>query len=337
MLLELTEKLLRKEDLTYAEAQAGLNEILNGNCTDVQVAGLLTALAAKGETGPEVAGMARALRDHAVPVRPARTPLIDTCGTGGDGQSTFNISTTAALVVAGAGVAVAKHGNRAITSQCGSADILEALGVKIDAAPNVIARCIDEAGIGFMFAPNHHPAMKYVQPVRKALGFRTVFNVLGPLASPANVPFQIVGVAKPQLMPVMIEALQALGAKRALVVHGDGLDEFTICGPTDVTELHDGRISSHVVDYSDYGISPAQIGDLKGGSLSDNVALTRGILQGDVTGPCLDVVLLNAAAALMIAGRADGIAQGLAQARQSIESKNALNALEKMIKISHKS
>ena len=232
MLREVTEKLLKKESLSFEEAQATLNHILDGQSSEAATAGFLTALAGKGETAAEVAGMARALRDHAVPVRPTAKPIVDIVGTGGDGQHTFNISTTAALVAAGAGVAVAKHGNRAITSKCGSADVLAELGVKIDAAPEVIARCIDEANIGFMFAPNHHPAMKYVQPIRKALGFRTVFNVLGPLANPAAAPIQVTGVAQPFLLDVMAEALKLLGLQRAMVVHGDGMDEFSTSGPT---------------------------------------------------------------------------------------------------------
>lgn len=335
MLRELTEKILSKADLDFTEAQGALNLILDGKCSEIQVAALLTALAAKGESAAEVAGMARALRDHAVPVRPKSAPLVDTCGTGGDGQHTFNISTTAALVAAGAGVKVAKHGNRAITSKCGSADVLEKLGVKIDAAPAVIEKCIDEANIGFMFAPNHHPAMKYVQPIRKALGFRTVFNILGPLASPANVPIQIIGVAKPELMEVMSEALKQLGAQRAMVVHGEGMDEFTTCGPTDIAELRDGEITWHTVDYSDYSIARASINDLAGGSLEENVAITRGILTGSLKGPCRDVVVFNTAAAIMISGRAAGFAEAIARADESIDSGAAKSSLDKLIEISN--
>ena len=335
MLRELTEKMLGGTDLSFVEAQQALNGVLDGQCSEVGIAGFLTALAAKGESAQEVAGMAQSLRDHAVPVRPKGGPLLDTCGTGGDGQGTFNISTTASLVAAGAGVKVAKHGNRAITSQCGSADVLAELGVKIDAPPAVIERCIDQANIGFMFAPNHHPAMKYVQPIRKALGFRTVFNVLGPLANPASVPLQIVGVAKPALMEVMAEALRLLGTERAMVVHGDGMDEFTICGPTDIVELRDGQISRHTVDYSDYGLRRAEVADLAGGTLADNVALTRGILANEALGPCRDVALLNAAAAIMLSGWAHGLEEGLELAEQSVESGKAQEALVKLVKISN--
>ncbi|MBN2210916.1 MAG: anthranilate phosphoribosyltransferase [Sedimentisphaerales bacterium] len=335
MLREPTEKLLSKSDLSFSEAQAALNSILDGQCEPAAVAGFLTALAAKGETAPEVAGMARALRDHAVPVRPKSQPLVDIVGTGGDHSGTFNISTTASIVAAGASVYIAKHGNRAITSQCGSADILAALGVKIDAAPAAIERCIDEAGMGFMFAPCHHPTMKYVQPIRKALGFRTVFNVLGPLANPANVPLQIVGAAQPYLLPVMAEALKLLGVRRAMVVHGDGTDEFTICGPTDMMELRDGEISRHTIDYSDYGIPKANLDDLKGGTLEENVAITRCILDGTIKGPRRDVVVLNAAAAIMLAGVALGMTQAVAAARESIDSGKAKAALTAMVAISN--
>jgi len=335
MIKEITEKLLGKDNLSFTEAQSTLNEILDGKYDQVPIAAFLTALAAKGETAEEMAGMARALRDHAVSVRPKVTPLVDIVGTGGDGHSTFNISTTAALVAAGAGLPVAKHGNRAITSKCGSADLLAELGVKIDAAPDVIERCIDEANIGFMFAPCHHPAMKYVQPIRKALGFRTAFNVLGPLANPANVPIQVIGVAKQFLLEVMARALQLLGVERALIVYGDGLDEFTTCGPTDIVELRSGSISKHTLDYSDYGFKKSYLTDLAGGSLADNVAITRSIIEGKDTTPKLDVVLFTAAAALMIGGLAPGFAEGIVLARESINTGRAVQALMKLIEISN--
>ncbi len=335
MLRELTEKILQKEDLSFEQAHESLNAILDGQCTEVVIAGFLTALAAKGEQAQEVAGMARALRDHAVPVRPKAGPLVDTCGTGGDGQATFNISTTAALVAAGAGVAIAKHGNRAITSQCGSADILAQFGVKIDAVPEVIERCIDEANIGFMFAPCHHPAMKYVQPIRKALGFRTVFNVLGPLANPAGADAQIIGVAKPELMMVMAESLKLLGVKRAMVVHGDGMDEISICGPTDIVELADGQLNNYTVDCMEYGLARAEICDLTGGTLEDNAAITLAILENKIAGPRRDIVLLNAAAAIMAGGKAPTLVEGIAMANMSIDSGQAIKTLKKLVEISN--
>ena len=335
MLLEVTEKLLAKRNLSFDEAHAALNAILQGRCTEVSIAGFLTAMASKGEAADEMAGMAQALRDHAVPVRPQVAPLVDIVGTGGDGQSTFNISTTAALVAAGAGVPIAKHGNRAITSRCGSADLLAGLGVKIDAQPEVIEKCIEQANIGFMFAPNHHPTMKYVQPIRKALGFRTAFNVLGPLANPANVSRQIIGVAKPYLLDIMIGALKKLGVERAMVVHGEGMDEFTICGPTDVVEYRQGNISRHTVDYSDYGIGKATVNDVIGGSLEDNVEITRGILENRIAGAPREVVVFNAAAAIMLGDKAPGLADGVALAQQSIGSGSAAKALDKLVEISN--
>ena len=335
MLRELTEKVLNGTDLTFAEANQAINAVLNGQCSEVGIAGFLVALRGKGETANELAGMARAMRDHAVPVRPKSEPVLDIVGTGGDGSCTFNISTTAALVIAGAGVPVAKHGNRAITSKCGSADVLAGLGVKIDAAPAVIEKCIDEAGLGFMFAPCHHPAMKYVQPIRKELGVRTAFNILGPLSNPANAGLQIIGVAVPQLLEKMAKVLKLLGVKRAMVAYGDGMDEFSICGPTDIVELRDGRITSHTVDYSDYGIKKAEVSELTSSSVEENVALTRGILAGEVTVAPRDVVLFNAAAALMIAGKTAGFAEGMAIAAKSIDSGRAGQVLEKMIAISN--
>ena len=335
MLQRLTEKMLRKVDLTFSEAQTALNTILEGNCNEIETAGFLTALVAKGETAEEVAGMARAMRDHAVPVRPQSKPLVDTCGTGGDGQGTFNISTAAALVAAGAGVKIAKHGNRAITSKCGSADVLAEMGVKIDADAQIIEQCIDQANIGFMFAPNHHPAMKFVQPVRRTLGFRTVFNILGPLTNPANVTIQIIGVARPLLMPLMAEALRLLGVNRAMVVYGEGLDEFTICGPTDIVELRGGEISNHTVDFSDYGIQRAKVSDLAGGALADNVAIIKNILDHKLTGPGRDVVVFNAAAAIMVGGVAPGFVEAIKLAQESIDSGSAQKNLEKLIEISN--
>jgi len=335
MLRELTQTILQKSDLTFEQAHAALNDVLTGRCSEIEIAAFLTALAAKGEKAAEIAGLAQAMRDHAVPVRCTAGPLIDIVGTGGGGQSTFNISTTAALVAAGAGVYVAKHGNRAITSKCGSADLLAGLGVKIDADPEIIARCIDQAHIGFMFAPCHHPAMKYVQPIRKALGFRTAFNILGPLANPAGVSIIIIGVASPHLLDVMAEALRQLGVSRAMVVYGDGTDEFTICGPTDIAEVRKSRITHHTVDYSDYGIAKAKLTDLTGRSLEENIAITRGIIEGQITGPRREVVVLNAAAAIMISGRAAGFAEGIHAARESIDSGSARVALEKLVEISN--
>ncbi len=335
MLRDVTEALLRGEDLGFEQANLAVNSILEGECSEAAIAGFLTALAAKGEKAPEVAGMASGLCSHAVGVKPASDNLVDIVGTGGDGRSTFNISTTSAIVAAGAGVKVAKHGNRAITSKCGSADVLAELGVKIDAAPEVIAQCIDEAGIGFMFAPCHHPTMKYVQPIRKALGYRTVFNVLGPLANPARVGLQVVGVASVYLLEVMAEALNLLGVSRAMVVHGDGMDEFTTSGPTDIVELRDGKLIKSTINYADFGFVKSGVDDLAGGTLAENAAMTRDIISGKIVGPRKDVVLMTAAAAILIAGLADDFAGGIEAAGESISSGGAVAALEKMIEISN--
>ena len=336
MLREITEQLIGREDLSFDQSQSALDAILDGQCSGPSIAGFLTALSAKGERPQEIAGMALSLREHAVPVRPkVSSDLLDTCGTGGDGQDTFNISTIAAIVAAASGVAVAKHGNRAITSKCGSADLLAELGVKIDAVPAVIARCIECASIGFMFAPNHHPAMKYVQPIRKSLGYRTAFNILGPLANPANVTIQIIGVAKAELAEVMAEAARLLGSKRVMIVHGQGLDELATCGPTDIVELRDGNISKHTVDYSDYGFEKASLDDLRGGSLSENAEIARGILANKLHGPKRDIVLLNAAAAIMLGGAATGLAEGIKLAGESIDSGRAAETLGELVEISN--
>ena len=335
MLRAVTEQILGKEDLSFEQAEEALNSILLGQCDEVAIAGFLTVLAAKGERAQEVAGMARALRNHAVTVKPQTKRLIDIVGTGGDGSSTFNISTTAALVVSGAGVKVAKHGNRAITSKCGSADILAELGVKIDAAPETIARCIDEANIGFMFAPSHHPTMKYVQPIRKALGFRTVFNILGPLANPAGVSAQFTGVARPELVAVMVEALKLLGVRRAMVVHGDGMDEISISGTTQIAHLHEGVIIHDAIEPERFGITSAFVETLAGGSVGENAAITRGILAGSETGPRRDVVLINAAGALMVAEKAGSFEEGIKLAAESIADGQAVEALEKLVEISN--
>jgi anthranilate phosphoribosyltransferase len=332
----MTEKAIAKENLSFEQAHSLVNSIFNGECSEIAIAGFLTSLAAKGEAADEIAGMARALRDHAVPVAPENRPVVDLVGTGGDGRHTINISTIASIVAAGAGVRIAKHGNRAITSKCGAADILAALGVNLNAGPQTIARCIDQAGMGFMFAPNHHPAMKFVQPVRKALGFRTVFNILGPLANPAAAELQIIGVANKALMPIMAQALQKLGVQRAMVIHGDGMDEFTTAGPTDMIELRQGHISEHVIDYSDYGFQKADPADYRGGAPEENLRFTQAFLNNEITGPKRDVILLNAAAVLMIAGLAPGLFEGIRLADQSIASGQAKQVLTKMIDITNK-
>jgi len=289
----------------------------------------------KRATSGEIAGLAQSLRDHAVRVPVHFEHMIDTCGTGGATVKTFNISTTSALVAAGAGAYVAKHGNRGITSRCGSADVLEELGVKIDPGPEVVARCIREAHIGFMFAPKFHPAMRFVQPIRKSLDFRTAFNILGPLANPAAVKAQVMGVADADLIERIAESLRMLGARRAMVVHGQGMDEISLLGKTKIIELRDGDITTIELDPADYGIANASIDALGSGDAIANAAVIRDILSGRDRGPRRDIVLLNAAAAIVVAELADSFEKAIPLAAASIDEGKALHCLEKLVEISN--
>lgn len=335
-MLQFLEKLLDKDDLTFEESGQALDLIFAGETPPVQVAAFLTAMRIKGETVNEIAGLANSLRSHAVRVNTELDDLVDTCGTGGAKVKTFNISTASAFVAAGAGCHVAKHGNRAITSSCGSADVLTALGVEISAGPEKIAECIKTAGIGFMFAPNFHPAMKYVQPVRKELGFRTVFNFLGPLANPAFARCQVMGVGDPNLMETIVKVLQLLGARCAMVVHSEGLDELSTMSPTKTLFLSpSGDIKSETINCEDYGLAKASIDDLKSGDAVANAETIKAILDGTETGAKKDIVVLNAAAAIMVASLADDFQGAIEIAKQSIEQGNAKIALDKMIEISN--
>jgi anthranilate synthase/phosphoribosyltransferase len=331
---EYIEPVLRKEDLPQEKARQVMDAIFEFNVAEAQIAAMLTALRVKGATAAEIAGFAQSLKSHAVKVKPRSTDLVDTCGTGGGAVKTFNISTAAALVAAGAGVKVAKHGNRGITSKCGSADVLETLGVKIDAAPTVVAKCIDEAGIGFMFAPMFHPAMKYVQPTRKSLGFRTLFNILGPLANPANAKAQVMGVADESLMDTVAEALLLLGSKYAIVVHSSGLDEISLAAATRTIVVKDGTMTRGVINPGDFGMSLCTIDELKGLDAATNAQTIRDILSGKVKGPKKDIVVLNAAAAIIAGGRAGGYGPAIEMARESIDSGRAAGCLDKLIVIS---
>jgi anthranilate phosphoribosyltransferase len=334
--IEYLEKLLDGEDLTFQEAGGLLDAVLDGSAAPAQVAAFLTAMRLKGETVEEIAGLAGSLREHAVRVETGIDNLVDTCGTGGAAVKTFNISTASAFVVAGSGGHVAKHGNRAITSNCGSADVLAVLGVELSPGPEIVAECIKTAGVGFMFAPSFHPAMKYVQPVRKELGFRTVFNILGPLANPAFAQNQVMGVADIEMMPTIAKVLKRLGIKRAMVVHSVGLDEISTVSPTQILELKaDGQISEHTIYPDEFGIDMACIDDLKGGDADANAGIIRNILEGTETGPKKDIVVLNAAAAIMVASLADGFPDAIAMAKASIESGKAKAALDRMIEISN--
>jgi anthranilate synthase/phosphoribosyltransferase len=331
---EYIEPVLRKQDLTQDQARKVMDAIFEFNVAETQIAAMLTALRVKGATAAEIAGFAQSLKSHAVKIKPQSTDLVDTCGTGGGAVKTFNISTAAAIVAAGAGVKIAKHGNRGITSKCGSADVLEALGVKIDAAPGVVARCIDEAGIGFMFAPMFHPAMRYVQPTRKSLGFRTLFNILGPLANPANAKAQVMGVAEEPLMETIAEALMLMGSKYAMVVHSEGLDEIGLANTTKTIVVKDGTITRGTLDPQEYGLKMCSIDELRGLDAATNAQTLRDILSGKIKGPKKDIVVLNAAAAIIAGGHATAFGLAIELARKSIESGKAEMCLESLIRIS---
>jgi anthranilate phosphoribosyltransferase len=330
-LSEAIEQLLGGRALTREQARDVMDQVMAGEATTAQIAGVLIALRAKGETVEEMTGFVDSMRAHATPLEvPEGT--IDTCGTGGDRAGTFNISTAAALVAAGAGIPVAKHGNRAASSRCGSADVLEALGVDITLGPDGVRRCIEAAGIGFCFAPTFHPAMRHAGPARRELGVRTVFNVLGPLANPGRVRRQALGVGAAPLAPLMVHVLQQLGHERALVFFGeDGIDELTTTGPSRVYQLDRGSIKEYELEPQDVGLSRSQPEDLRGGTPPENAALLRAVLDGE-RGHRRDVVLLNAAAAIIAAGHADDWSQGLSVAAESLDSGRARQALESMVK-----
>jgi anthranilate phosphoribosyltransferase len=327
-------QLLDGRDLDSSAANAAMDEIMSGEATQAQTAGFLVALSAKGETADEIAGCAEAMRAHVIPVTPARTDLVDTAGTGGDGARTLNISTAAALVAAAAGAAVAKHGNRAVSSASGSADVLEALGFDLELEPERIARSIDELGFGFIFAPAHHPGFRHAAPVRRELGVRTVFNVLGPLTNPAAARAQIVGVYSAELTPVIAEVLSRLGTARAFVVHGaGGIDELSPAGPNLVCEVEDGAVRSRTIDPLDLGIARCAPGDLRGGTPEDNATAIRDVLRGEA-GPHRDAVLLNAAGAIAAAGHAGDLGEGLALATAAVDSGAAAGRLDDLVAFS---
>jgi anthranilate phosphoribosyltransferase len=323
-------------DLTFDQAKELQDLIFAGEVTEVQVAAFLAAMRMKRATSSEIAGLAQSLRNHAVHVETGMDNMVDTCGTGGAAVKTFNVSTCAALVAAGAGVYVAKHGNRGITSKCGSADVLEELGVNIDPGPEGVAECIREAHIGFMFAPKFHPAMKFVQPIRKSLDFRTAFNILGPLANPAGVKAQVMGVAEEALLDRICETLKMLGAKRAMVVHGQGMDEISTLGTTQIRRLIDGNITSVELNPADLGISEPSIDELRTGDVIANAGIIRDILAGKDKGSRKDIVILNAAAAIIVAGIADDFSSAIDLADASIGNGSAAACLEKLIDVSNR-
>ena len=330
---EAIEQLLQGTPLSREHARTVMDQVMAGEATSAQIAGLLIALRARGETVEEMTGFVESMRAHATPLD-LPPGSIDTCGTGGDRAGTFNISTAAALVAAGAGIPVAKHGNRAASSRCGSADVLEALGVDITLDAAGVRRCIDVAGMGFCFAPTFHPAMRHAGPARRELAVRTVFNVLGPLANPGRVKKQALGVGAPSLAPLMIRVLADLGHERALVFYGeDGLDELTTTGPSRVFQLRNGKVDDFELDPKDLGLGRARADELKGGTPAENAALLRQVLNGD-TGPHRDVVLLNAAAAILAAGRAEDWPQAMDVARESLDSGRAAQVLSRLIETS---
>jgi len=330
-------KLLAGDDLTAEEAEAAMGLIMNGEATPAQIGGYLVALRIKGETVDEITGSARAMRSNAssVPLVAEGERLLDTAGTGGDGSHTFNISTAAAFVIAGCGLKVAKHGNRAASSQCGSADVLEALGVVIDLGPQEVATCIEEVGFGFLFAPRYHPAMKHAIGPRRELGQRTIFNVLGPLTNPAGATHQLIGVYDPDLTQPLAEVLGALGGEAAFVVHGHGgLDELSTSGPNRVSHLHEGRVTTFELNPADLGLRPASLDDLRGGDPPRNASMLRSLLTGEDEGPRREIVLLNAAAAM--AAEDGDFESALIQAKASLDDGAALESLEKLRALSQR-
>jgi len=331
----LIEKLQRRRDLTTDEASAAMDEIMEGRAQPAQIAGLLVALAMKGERPSEIVGLARTMRAKATKLSRSHAPVFDTCGTGGDRAHTFNVSTVAALVLAACGVKVAKHGNRSVSSRCGSADVFEALGVNVAATPDVVERCLDQAGIAFFFAPTFHPSMRHAAPTRRELGIRTAFNLLGPLTNPAGASRQLVGVPRPELTELVARSLALLGAERAWVVHGaDGLDEISTTGYTKVSECRDGAVNTFYVHPSDFDLPKAAPAALRGGDAAENAAIARAVLAGD-RGPARDIVVLNAAASLLIAGSVTTVADGIVRAEQALDTGAGAAVLERLTRVSN--
>jgi len=332
MFRENLNKIVKGNDLKEEEMSFMINEILSGNISDAQIGAFMAALATKGETIEELAGAATAMRRKALRIQVSSPAVVDTCGTGGDGAQTFNISTTTAFVVAGCDVTVAKHGNRSVSSKCGSADLLEALGVNLDTNPEIVEEAVSEIGIGFLFAPLYHSAMRYAANARKEVGLRSIFNMLGPLTNPAGADCQLLGVYAPELTEMFANALKLLGAKRAFVVHGhEGLDEISVCGLTRVSELKDGLIRTYDIDPEQFFGKQANAKELAGGGPEENAEITNKILGGE-KGSRRDVVLLNASAALAAAGKADNLTQGISLAETSIDSGAAAEKLRSLVR-----
>jgi anthranilate phosphoribosyltransferase len=327
----LIEKVMRREDLTSDEAAAAMDEVMAGRAADAQIAGLLIGLAMKGERPSEIVGLARTMRAHAVTLTGSYKDVFDTCGTGGDRSGTFNISSAAALIIAACGVPVAKHGNRSVSSQSGSADVFEALGVKVTAPPAVVEHCLQEAGIGFFFAPTFHPSMKRAGPARSAMGVRTAFNLLGPLTNPAGASRQLVGVPRPEFTELLARSLLLLGSERAWVVHAaDGVDEISTTGYTKVSECRDGSVNTFYIHPGDVGLLKAPAAALKGGDARENARIIKTVLDGS-KGPARDVTLMNAGAALYIAGQAASVHEGIERAASVVDSGAAARVLARLV------
>ncbi len=332
---EAIDKLVNRVNLSEADMIDVMNQIMTGEATPLQVASFLTALRMKGETVEEITGAARVMREKAHRVNVGSKTVLDTCGTGGDQKGTFNISTTVAFVLAGAGVNVAKHGNRSVSSHSGSADVLGALGVKIDAPRERVEQCIAEIGIGFLFAPLLHEAMKYAVQPRRDIGIRTIFNLLGPLTNPAMATHQLIGIYSGELVGMIARVLKNLGSVCAMVVHGlEGLDEISLCGPTQVAELRDGQVKQYLIEPEQFGLKRCRLEDLQGGDPEQSAAMVRAVLDGE-PGPRRDVVLLNGGAALYISGSASNIEEGIRLAAQSIDSGKARQKLEQLIEMTN--
>ena len=334
MIVEAIATLIEGDSLDRARAREVMGEIMRGEATPGQIGAYLVALRVKGESPDEIAGSAEAMREHVLPVRPERDDLVDTAGTGGDGAATINISTAAAIVAAAAGAGVAKHGNRAVSSACGSADVLEALGFSLEQPPERIARSIDELGFGFMFAPAHHPAMRHAAPIRRELATRTVFNVLGPLTNPAGARAQVIGVYAESLVEPIAQVLAQLGARRAFVVHGaHGIDELSPAGPNRVCEVVAGEVRARMIDPLELGVARCEPGELRGGTPAENAQAIRDVFAG-ADGGRRDAILLNAAGAIAAAGHAADLAEGLALAREAVSSGAAGERLEELARFS---
>ena len=336
MITEAIERVIEGNSLSEQEMIGVMNQIMGGEATPVQIGSFITALRMKGETVEEISGAARVMREKAVKIRTSSSVVVDTCGTGGDGANTFNISTTAAFVVAGAGITVAKHGNRSVSSNCGSADVLKAIGANIEVDADIVKRCLDQNGIGFLFAPLLHGAMKYAAAPRREIAVRTIFNILGPLTNPAGANAQVIGIYSGELTEKMAAVLGNLGSRHAFVVHGeDGLDEVTLTSKTKISELKNGNVNTYWIEPEEFHMKRCGVEDLKGGSPEENAGITLGVLKGE-KGPKRDITLLNAAAAIVAGGKAETLKKGIEIAAESIDSGAAMKKLDGLVEMSNK-